>query len=421
MKNWIIVISFGLLLLVGIVFQAYTQEDDTVLFGFNVPLTGAYSDQGADELRSAKLAVDEINNRGGLLGKHIVYSVKDTETNAQVASKNAEELYGKENAVMVTGGSSSAVAIAQGAVARRYEKIFMVGLSHSNATTGFGIDPATGASTEQKLNRYIFRWYHNAWMSAHAAANYLLDKFGRDATYYYITADYTWGHTTEKSFRDVLEAAGCKTVGAELSPLGERSYIEYLLKAKSEKPDVLVLVHFGKDMINSLKQATAMGLKKDMKIVVPLIELHMAKGAGPDAIGGVIGTNPWYWELQDKYSGSKEFVEKFTARYGSPPGDAAAAVWVAINQYADAVKRTGTFDSKKIIKALEGHEFTLLKDKEYWRDWDHQAMTSTLILEGKNASDMKNEWEVLKVIDEISGEQVARTRRDNPVEWKEKF
>ncbi|MFA6217897.1 MAG: substrate-binding protein [Candidatus Omnitrophota bacterium] len=398
-------------------------EEDTLTIGINVPLTGSYSDQGADELKAYKLAIDEVNAGGGLLGKRVVYVEKDSETNAQVSAKNAAELYDTYNAVMVTGGSASSEAVAQGKVAKEKGKVFMVCLSHSDATTGFEIDAKTGEFTYQALNRYMFRWYHHAWMSAHAASEYLINKFGKTAKYYYVTADYTWGHTVEKSFRQVLEAAGCQTIGAVRSPLGEKSFVKYLLDAKAAKPDVLVLVQFGKDMINSLKQATAMGIKKDLKIVVPLMELYMAKGAGPEAMEGVICTSPWEWQLQDKYPGSKNFVEKFKARYGTYPGNAAAAAWVAIMQYTDAVKKAGTVDAKAVVKALEGAKFTVLKGEEYWRDWDHQAMTSTLILEGKSASEMNGEWDLVKIIDEVPGEKVAPTKKDNPVKWddSEKF
>lgn len=413
-------VTFVMFLFLGFSSKAVAEED-SVLIGLDVPLTGPYSDQGDDELKAYKLAIDEVNSKGGILGKRVIYAVKDSESNVPVATKNAADLYDNYDAIMITGGSSSAVAVAHGNVAKEKGRIHMVGLSHSNATTGFEIDSKTGERLKQAVNRYVFRWYHNGWMSAHAAGDYLVKKFGNEAKYYYLTADYTWGHTVEKSFIDVTEAAGCTTIAAVRTPLGEKSFVKYLLKAKAAKPDVLVLVHFGKDMINSLKQATAMGLKNQMKIVVPLIELHMAKGAGAASMEGVIGTNPWYWELKDKYPGSKEFVDKFMSRYGQPPGDAAASAWVAIIQYADAVERAGTFDTEEVVKALEGHKFTLLKGSEYFRDWDHQAVTSTLVLEGKSESEMSSEWDVLKVVDEIPGEKIARTKKDNPVRWDERF
>lgn len=328
-------------------------QENTVTIGLNVPLSGSYQDQGDDELRAYKLAIDEVNAKGGILGKKIVYVVKDTETNASIAAENAAELYDKHNAVMVTGGSSSAVAIAQGKVAGEKKKIFMVGLSHSNATTSFVKNPKTGEEY-QAVNRYMFRWYNNGHQTANAMASTLLEKFGKGAKYYYITADYTWGWSVERSVKRVLEDAGCETVGSVLVPLGEKSFVPHLLKAKMTKPDVLVVVEFGKDMVNCLKQASAMGLGNDMKITVPLMELYMAKGAGADIMQGVLCSEVWVWQLQDKFPGSKEFVDKFLERYSKYPGSAAASAWVAIHRYAAAVEKAKSFDSQDVAKALEG-------------------------------------------------------------------
>jgi len=396
--------------------SAVFAQEDTVTIGLNVPLSGSYQLQGEDELRSYKLAIDEVNKKGGILGKKVVYVVKDTQTNATVAGDNARELYTTHNAVMVTGGSSSACAIAQGEVAGELKKIFMVGLSHSNATTGFVKNPKTGEEY-QAVNRYMFRWYNNGHQTAKAMAKTLLEKFGKDAKYFYITADYTWGWSVERSVKRVLEAAGCKTIGSILVPLGERSYVPSLLKAKMAKPDVLVIVEFGNDMINCLKQANSMGLQKEMQITVPLMELYMAKGVGAEYMQGVLASEIWVWQLQDRYPGSKEYVDKFKERYDKYPGSAAASAWVAIHQYADAVERAGTFNAQKVVKALEGHRYTLLKDEEYFKEWDHQTVTSCVILEGKAPADMVNEWDFFNIIGIVPGEGIARTREENPVKW----
>lgn len=400
------------LVLVLSVKPAAAQE--TVTIGLNCPLTGSYQDQGEDELRAYKLAIEEVNKKGGILGKEIVYIVKDSETNAKLSGKNAEELYDQHGAVMVTGGSASSEAIAQIAVAGQRKKIFMVALSHSNATTGF-------EGNEQQINRYGFRWFNNAHQSAKAMASALVDKFGKEAKYFYITADYTWGWSVEKSTRDVLEAAGTTTLGAVLAPLGEKSFVKYLLEAKKSGADVLVLAEFGKDMVNCLQQAGAMGLNKEMKIVVPLMELNMAKGAGAQYMEGVLCSSIWEWQLQDQFPGSKDFVTKFKDRYNRYPGSAAASAWVAILEYADAVERAGSFEAEKVVKALEGHKFTLLKDEEYWKDWDHQAVSSCVVLEGKAPDQMKNEWDFFNILSIVPGEKIAQTKAENPVVWKEQF
>jgi branched-chain amino acid transport system substrate-binding protein len=400
MKKWIIVTAISSLLLIS---QKGVSQDNTVLFGINVPLSGAYSEQGEDELKAYRLAINIINEKGGVLGKKIVYSVKDTQTDADVAHENVGSLI-EEGAIMITGGSSSAVAIAQSEECQKAGIVFMAALTHSNDTTG------------ENAHRHCFRWYNNGHQTAKAMSQTLIDKFGKDAKYAFLYADYTWGKTVQQSMQKVIEGAGSTTILNLPTTLGTKSFLSSLLKVKKTKPDVLVLVHFGADMVNCLKQAHKLKLREEMEIVVPLMELHMAHDVGPEIMQGIITSMCWYHGLSDRFEGSKQFVEAFEKEYNKKPGNAAAAAWVDIFQYVDAVERAGSFDHIEVIKALEGHTFTLLGDEEYWRDWDHQGIHPTYVAVGKSPKDSKNEWDLFTIIDAKRGEDVARTRKENPVQ-----
>jgi ABC-type branched-subunit amino acid transport system substrate-binding protein len=374
-----------------------------VLFGLNVPLSGAYSKQGEDELKAYKLSINIINNQGGVLGKKIVYSVKDTQTDAEVARENAKNLI-EEGAIMITGGSSSAVAIAQSEECQKAGVVFMAALTHSNATTG------------ENAHRHCFRWYNNGHQTAKAMSQTLIDKFGKNAKYAFLYADYTWGRTVQQSMQKVIEGAGGTTVLNLPTELGRKSFLSFLLKAKKAKPDVLVLVHFGADMVNCLKQVHKLKLRENMEVVVPLMELHMAHGVGSEIMQGVITSMCWYHGLSDKFEGSKQFVEAFEKEYHKKPGNAAVAAWVDIFQYVDAVERAGSFDHIKVIQALEGHKFKFLGDEEYWRDWDHQGIHPTYVAVGKTPKESENEWDLFQIIDVRKGEDIARTKEENPVQ-----
>lgn len=393
--------------------QIAGAQDSEVVIGVNVPLSGSYRMQGKDEEGAYKLAVEQINAAGGVLGKKISYVIRDTHTNPQIAKKNALELIKKYNAVMVTGGSSSAVAVAQSDVCQKNDRIFMAALTHSNATTGYLVTKA--GFVIQKAHRHTFRWYFNAWMTGKALGPFLVKRFGKGAEYFYITADYTWGHSLEESLRLATEAAECDTVGVLRTPLGQKDFTNELLKVKQRKPDVLVLSLFGQDLITALKQADALQIKKETKIVVPLMELNMAHGVGFDALDGVYSTVNWYWRLADRYAGSKAFVSAFRAKYGKAPGSSAAAAWVAVHEWVSAVKRAASFDAGAVIKALEGHKFTLLKDEEQWRSWDHQAVSSVYIVTGKSRKAAQGEWDLLKIVGQKKGSEVVRSREENPV------
>jgi len=398
-KSLSMMIYFLTLVMPSIIYAA----NGTILIGLNVPLSGSYSSQGEDQLKAYKLAIKKLNESGGILGQKVVYSIKDTKTNANTARENAIQLI-KDGAIMITGGSSSAVAIAQSEECQKQGVVFMAGLTHSNATTG------------KNGHRHCFRWYNNGHQTAKAMAKILVEKFGKDAKYAYLYANYTWGITVQQSMQKVIEAAGCKTVLNQPTKLGAKSFLPSLLKVKRKNPNVLVLVHFGGDMINCLKQVNKLKLRKKMEIVVPLMELHMAHGVGPEIMNGITTSMCWYHGLSEKYDGSKVFVELFEKEYNKKPGNAAATAWVDIFQYADAVKRAGDFDHIKVIKALEGHRFTLLGNEEYFRQWDHQGIHPTYVAVGKSPAESKNEWDLFKIIASKPGDEVARTREENPVQ-----
>jgi ABC-type branched-subunit amino acid transport system substrate-binding protein len=389
------------------------QETKEVVIGINVPITGPYNQQGQDQERTYKMAIDRINAKGGVLGKKISYVLKDTKLNPKIAKKNAEEFILQNKAVMVTGGSSSSVAIAQSDLCQKYKTIFMAAGTHSNAVTGHMRTKA--GRTVQKAHRHTFRWFFTAWMTNKALVPFLIQRFGKAKSYFYITADYTWGHSLEESMKWGTELAGCDTLGAIRTPLGKKDFRAELKKAKEAGPDILILTLFGNDMITALRQAKQMGLKDDIKIVVPLMEINMAKGVGAEAMEGVMCTVQWYWGLRDRFRGTRDYVDAFMKVYGKPPGSVGACAWVAVHQWASAVERAGSFSSSEVIRALEGHKFTLLKDQEEWRAWDHQAVSSVFIMEGKSKGEAKGDWDLLKVIGEKKGVSVIRTREENPV------
>jgi len=409
----VFVVMFGMLLISTWLLDTADAANGTIPVGINVPLSGAYKDQGKDEEMAYKLATEMINQKGGVLGNKIRLIVKDTQTDAEVARKNALDLIKKDKVVMISGGASSTVAIAQSDVCQENGVIFMAALTHSNATTGH-MQTKSGYLA-QKAHRHGFRWYFNAWMTGKALGPYLVKEMKPNAEYYYVTADDIWGRSVEESMRWATEAAGADTVGSVLTPLGQKNFIPELALAKKAKADVLVLILFGRDLVIALKQASDMGLKKKMKIVVPLMEINMAHGVGPAVMEGVLASKNWYWGLKDRFPGTKEFVDAYRAKYQKAPGSAAAAAWVAIHEWAAAAARAKSVASAKIIKALEGHEFALLKDKEQWRSWDHQVISSVYIVEGKAPSEVKDEWDLLKIISEVKGDVLVRTRAENPV------
>ena len=382
-------------------------DNPTVTFGFNVPQTGAYADEGADELRAYQLAVKHLNGEGdggmlntmspksltgnGILGKKVEYVTGDTQTKSDAARASARRMIEKDGAIMISGGSSSGVAVAVQSLAQEMGVIFMCGLTHSNDTTG------------KDKRRYGFRHFFNAYMSGEALAPVLAEEYGTDRKAYHLTADYTWGWTQEESIKNATEALGWQTVEAVRTPLGAGDFSQYITPVLNSGADVLVLNHYGKDMVNSLTQAVQFGMRdmevngKKFEIVVPLFSRLMAQGAG-DAIKGILGTTNWHWSLDD--AGSQAFVKSFGQEYGFPPSQAAHTCYVQALLYANACEQAGTFYPPEVIRALEGFEFDGMGNgPTLYRAADHQCFKDVLVVRGKeNPSSQFDLLEIVKIV-----------------------
>jgi len=400
-------ITFLCLLTIGIFPMAYAE---TVTIGLNYPETGPYSIQGLAQKRAADLAVDEINAAGGILGKQIVLSVRDSESKPAKATTNVEDLIDNDGAEMILGGSSSAVAIAGGKVAKSRNKLYFGTLTYSNATTG------------KEGHSRMYRESYNSWMAAKALSAYLKENFA-GKKYFYVTADYTWGWTTEGSIRkfsDTEDTTKHKSAKTPFPGATQKDFRRALTLAKASKPDVLVLVLFGKDMAEGLSAATAMGLKQKMAIVVPNLTLGMAESAGAKVMEGVIGALPWTWSVPTiyDYDQGKKFVDTFSEKYSAYPSTSAASAYSILYQYKDAVERAGSFETEKVISALDGHSYSLLKDEQTWRAFDHQNVQTVYAVKGKPQAEVKADkfkQDYFEIISKMSGQEAARTHD----EWKE--
>ena len=387
-------------------------DSATVTFGFNVPQTGPYADEGADELRAYELAVKHINGEGdggmlntmqplsltgqGVLGKQVAYVTGDTQTKSDAARASAKRMIEADGVIMFTGGSSSGTAIAQQSLAQEMGVIFMCGLTHSNDTTG------------KDRRRYGFRHFFNAYMSGRALGPVLEAEMGTERRAYHLTADYTWGWTQEESIMDTTEALGWETVEAVRTPLGAGDFSQYITPVLNSGADVLILNHYGKDMVNSLTQAVQFGLRdmqangKNFEIVVPLFSRLMAQGAGEN-IKGILGTTNWNWSLQDE--GSQAFVASFGQEYGFPPSQAAHTCYVQALLYANACEMAGTFYPPEVIRALEDFEFDGMGNgPTLYRGEDHQCFKDVLVVRGNE--NPTSQFDLLEIVQEVPRAQV---------------
>ena len=380
-------------------------QGGTVTLGFNVPQTGPYADEGNDELLAQQLAVEHLNGEGdggclntftskalkgnGILGKKVEYVTGDTQTKSDAARASAKSMIEKDGAVMINGGSSSGVAVAVQGLCQEAGVIFMAGLTHANDTTG----------KDKKANG--FRHFFNAYMSGAALAPVLEKEYGKDRRAYHLTADYNWGWTQEASIVASTEALGWETVNTVKTPLASTDFSSYIAPVLNSGADVLVLNHYGGNMVNSLTNAIQFDLLsrqsngKDFKIVVPLYSELMAAGAGEN-IKGVFGSMNWNWQLTN--AGSQAFVKSFGEKYGKPPSNSAQTCYAQVLLYADACERAGTFNPCGVVEALEGFEFDGLGNgPTLYRAEDHQCFKDVLVVKGKE--NPTSEFDLLEIVE----------------------
>jgi len=398
----IISILVGLVLMSSVVWA-----EEYIRIGLNYPQTGPYAVQGLAQLRAAQMAIKEINASGGILGKSAALAVRDTGSIAHVAEKNVAELIEQEGCQMLFGGASSAVAIISGKAARQRKKIYFGTVTGATDTTG------------KQGHKYIFREWYNDWMIAKVLARYLNENF-KDKRFFYIVSDYAWGWSNEAAIRRFTNTRGTnvhKRISVKFPDATISDFKKALMQAKIWKPDVLLLILFGNDMARASREAAMMGITRKMEVVVPIITLGMVKAASPKLMEGIVSTVPWSWKVPYMYHNKKgiEFVEKFAKMYGGYPSHSAATAYTILYQYKDAVERAGSFESKAVINALEGHEFKLLKDIQKWRDFDHQCLQTVYAVKCKTYKEVikdKFKEDYFSIIYSVPGSESARTKEE---------
>lgn len=395
-------LRLAVLLVVWWGWAGVVAAEDTVKIGLNYPQTGPYAVEGQEQLQAAQMAIEEINKEGGVLGKQIKLVTRNTCSQVDISIKNATELIDQEKVQMVFSGDSSAVVIVAGRVCQEKNIPFFGTMTYSAETTG------------KDGHRCVFRECYDSEMAARVIGTYLKETFP-NKKYFYITANYNWGHSTENAMRKITGTGNTQNHKRMLIPFPNATYEDYknaVFSARRAKPEVLVIVLFGQDMVITLREAHAQGLKENTQIVVPNLTLSMAEGCGPNVMEAIIGALPWCWQVPYKYdyARGKQFVEDYATRFNHYPCTPGASAYTVMYEYKAAVERAGTFDTIAVIKALEGHEYTFLKDQQQWRDFDHQSLQTVYAVVCKPRAEVlkdKLQLDYFDIIHSLPGDQAA--------------
>ena len=378
-------------------------SDSSVFIGISVPRTGTYAVQGEDELKGYQLAIEHINTghplikqispktTKGVLGKELKYGVADSAAKPNDAVQAQQRFITENKAIMITGGTSSAVAVALNKLAQREKVLFCCGISGSNDTTG------------KDCVRYGVRQNFYGETAANAIGPALLKAYGKNKKAAFMTPDYTYGHTVTKSVSDYLiKNGGWQMVTNQVSPLGAPDFSSYLTNIANSGAEFLVNVNWGHDAVLSCQQAKQFGLLPKMKLVIPYQIPFLAREVGPEITEGVYAATDFWWTLEDKYPLAKMFVEEFDKKYGYKPEWGAENAYMEFALWAEAVEHAGTFYPPDVIKSYESpRKLNSFVGEVQWRAADHQLIRPVIIVRGKAPKDMKSKddyWEVVEVV-----------------------
>jgi len=369
-----------------ILFPAVIKAEEPIKIGQLIPFTGFLGAIGEYGKQGATIAVEELNARGGVLGRKLELITED-EANPGVAVQKARKLIERDQVVAIEGLVSSASCLAVGDEAQR-ARILVI-----NA----------GANSDEirskRCHRYVFSTEGCNTQYVGAIGNWLI-KSRKITSWYFITSDYAFGHDLLRVARNLLQSHQGTEVGSDLVPTGTTDFSQYITKMKQAKPELIFHNLAGADMANFLKQFAESGMKTE--VAGGVVDSAYAWPVGES----LRGTFPIIWWHGITSPASRAWAERFVKRWGRPPDNQAWGDYTAVHAIAQAIEKSRSTDSTRLVEALEGHTLTAAMDglkgrPLTFRAWDHELLQPMYVVQAKDKSRWKDQWDIFDVISEV--------------------
>jgi len=371
--------------------------EENIKIGLDNPLTGTFAAVGKNELIGCQLAVEQINAKGGILGRKVDLLVEDsTSGEAAVAVQKANKLIERDKVDFLLGNINSALAQAMANVSFEKKVFHIVPGGHTDSVTG----------TQCHWN--VFRVCNTTRMETNSVSSLLLKSYGKK--WYFITTDYAFGRSLQVGFEASLKKADGTELGADYTPLGTTDFSANLIKAQSTNPDALILLLAGDDMVNCLKQAVQFGLDKKTHIAGAQQEMEVNLALPPEALLGD-WCFEWYWK-QPGVPHVEEFVADIRKKSGGHVPTARtwfgyAAAWTC-KLAADKAK---SLDAVKLAKAMQGlvlpPEIALMPNNPFYREGDNQLMPTLFVGTSQKAPAGGDKEDLFKPTQLVKGTDAA--------------
>ncbi|WP_459617626.1 ABC transporter substrate-binding protein [Bordetella sp. 2513F-2] len=372
----------------GLPAQAQGISDDVIRVGFITDMSGVYSDiDGPAGVEAIRMAIADAG--GEINGKKIELLTADHQNKADIASARAREWFDQQKLDVLIGGTNSATSLAMAAVAAEKKRPFIA--------IGAGASDLTNA----QCTPYTVHYAYDTVALARGTGSAVVKDGGK--SWFFLTADYAFGHALERDTANVVKASGGEVKGQVRAPLAASDFSSFLLQAQASGAQILGLANAGGDTINAIKAANEFGITGTMKMAGLLIFINDIHSLGLDATKGLYLTDSWYWDQSDE---ARAWSQKFEAKVKRKPSSLQAADYSSVSFYLQGVKLSGTDDADTIMKWMKSNKVNDFYAKGGYVRQDGRMVHDMYLMQVKTPQESKGAWDYYKVVATLPGDEV---------------
>lgn len=372
-------------------------SDSKIKIGVLTDMSGLYTDNtGLGSLLAAKMAVEDAGGKVGTIPVEVVSA--DHQNKADIGAAIARRWYDQDGVDLIVDVPNSAVALATQAVAR--EKKHLVIFS----------SPAASDLTGKDCSPYGAHWIYDTYALAKVVGSAVVES-GK-GKWYFLTADYAFGHTLEREASEVVKSAGGQVLGSVRAPAGTQDFSSFLLQAQASKADIIGLATAGADTANAIKQAAEFGIERSgQKIATLLLAVNEVHALGLKTTRGILLADPFYWDQDEE---ARAFSKRFFERHKAMPSFYQAGVYSAVAHYLKSAKAVGGDAAEAVMAKMRELPINDPMTKNGKLRADGRVIRDVSLFEVKSPEESKAPWDYYRLVQKVPGEQAFRPLAGSP-------
>jgi len=373
---------------------AQAQTPGPLKIGVMDGFSGVYGDLTAGEVEAMQMAIEDVG--GKVLGRSVEILSADHQTKPDVGAQIARRWYDVDGVKMITGLGTSSVALAVRKVSQEKGMI--------DINTGAASADLTGPACSETGAH----WVYDTYALAHVTGSAMVKAGGE--SWFFLTADYAFGHALERDVTAVVLESGGKVLGGVKHPLSTQDFSSFLLQAQASKAKIIGLANAGQDTINAIKQAGEFGIVKGgQKLAGLLVFSTDVNSLTLPVAQGLVLTEAFYWDQNDE---TRAWTKRFRAKRDKIPSMLTAGAYSAVTHYLKAVQAAGTDDAKPVMAKMREIPVNDVMTKNGKLREDGRLIRDMYLFEVKSPSESKSKDDIYKLLATVPGDEAYRPLKD---------